>query len=119
MAALPFLTRLISEYGGTATATAFHAAAIVLSIALLCGMYLRLLARPALAASHAAPARLREAVRRSLLMALVFAGSLPVACFSPTLAKCCRLPAIPVRLLFREAPTTAQGPAEESAGQEG
>ncbi|MER6127119.1 TMEM175 family protein [Streptomyces sp. NPDC001795] len=108
VATLPFPTRLISEYGGTATATGFYAAAIALSIALLCGMYLRLLTRPALAASHAAPARLREAVRRSLLMALVFAGSLPVAFFSPTLAKCCRLLAIPVRLLFREAPTSAR-----------
>ncbi|MFI9759040.1 TMEM175 family protein [Streptomyces sp. NPDC051963] len=114
VAALPFPTRLISEYGDTATATACYGAAITLAIALVCGMYLRLLANPASAVPDTSPAVLREAVRRGVLLVLVFASSVPVAFFSPSLAKYWWLLAIPARLLFRGSPDTAGVPAGEA-----
>ncbi|MET8781270.1 TMEM175 family protein [Streptomyces sp. NPDC004589] len=117
VAALPYPTRLISEYGGTTTATVVYAAAITLAITLLCAMHLRLLAAPALAASHATPAQLREAVRRAALLILVFATSIPVAFFSPDLAKYWWLLAIPTRLLFRAPPATAPAPAPAPAAE--
>lgn len=55
VAALPFPTKLISEYGQTAVATACYSGAIALAVACLCAMYLRLLAAPALAAPDTEP----------------------------------------------------------------
>jgi uncharacterized membrane protein len=113
VAALPFPTRLLSEYSETTTATAFYAASIAVASALLCAMYLRLLAKPALTATDTPPAVLKEPVRRSVLLILVFATSVPVAFFSPSLAKYWWLLAIPARLLFRRSADTAEVPAGE------
>ena len=109
VAALPFPTKLISEYGATTTATVFYAAAISLAVALYCAMYLRLLAKPALTAPHTTPPHLTEGFRRSLVMALVFVTSIPVAFFSPTLAKYWWLLAIPANQLFRMLPAAEDG----------
>jgi len=112
VAALPFPTRLISQYGETVTATAFYAAAIALGGGLVCGMYLRLLARPELATADASPAVLREGVRRGVLLVLIFASSIPVAFFSPSLAKYWWLLTIPARLLLRQSSATPAVPAD-------
>ncbi|MER7185166.1 TMEM175 family protein [Streptomyces hyaluromycini] len=113
VAALPFPTKLLSEYGETTTATAIYAGAIALALALLGAMYLRLLAVPALATPNTAPERLRRTVRRSVLHTLIFATSVPLAFVSPGLAKYWWLLPIPVRFLFREPAETAQAPAAE------
>ncbi|MFK0150761.1 TMEM175 family protein [Streptomyces sp. NPDC090493] len=113
VAALPFPTKLLSEYGETTTATAIYAGAIALALALLCAMYLRLLAVPALATADAVPQQLKRTVRRSVLHTLVFATSVPLAFVSPGLAKYWWLLPIPVRFLFREPSDTAQAAAGE------
>ncbi|MEU0950083.1 TMEM175 family protein [Streptomyces canus] len=102
VAALPFPTRLISEYSETATATWFYAASITLSIGLLCSMYVRVLTRLHLASAAARPDGLRTSIRRSLVMILVFASSIPVSFASPAAAKYWWLLAVPARMLFRD-----------------
>ncbi|WP_330284798.1 TMEM175 family protein [Streptomyces sp. NBC_00588] len=119
VAALPFPTKLISEYGDTTTGTAFYAASIFLTVVLYCAMYLRLIAKPGLTAPHATPSNLTEVFRRSLVVALVFATSVPVAFFSPTLAKYWWLLAVPANLLFRARPAAASGGQDESQPSEG
>jgi uncharacterized membrane protein len=109
VAALPFPTKLISEYGDTTTGTAFYAASIFVAVALYCLMYLRLIAKPALTTPHSTPTHLTDTFRRSLVVALVFATSVPVAFASPTLAKYWWLLAAPANLLFRAR--TAAAPA--------
>ncbi|MFC9842563.1 TMEM175 family protein [Streptomyces sp. NPDC060223] len=105
VAALPFPTRLISEYGGTTAATAFYAGAIALAVGLLGGMAARLLAQPSLAATDTEPARIKDSLWRSLSMLGVFATSIPVAFASPTAAKYWWLLAVPVRWLLRGSKT--------------
>ncbi|MFE2040939.1 TMEM175 family protein [Streptomyces sp. NPDC059477] len=112
VAALPFPTRLISEYGSTVTATTVYAGAITLAAALRAAMYARLLAAPALTAPHSTPARLKEALRDTLLLALVFGTSIPVAFLSPTAAKYWWLLAVPARLLSR-----TPGPGGRASGK--
>ncbi|MFE9768169.1 TMEM175 family protein [Streptomyces sp. NPDC005808] len=101
VAALPFPTRLISEYGGTTAATAFYAAVIALAVGLLGGMAARLLVRPSLAMTDTGPGGVKDSLWRSVSMAGVFATSIPVAFASPTAAKYWWLLAIPARWLFR------------------
>ncbi|MFD9325060.1 TMEM175 family protein [Streptomyces sp. NPDC060065] len=115
VAALPFPTRLLNEYGGTAAATVFYAATITLAIALLAAMAARLLARPSLAAAAAEPGRVRGVFRRCLLLLGVFATSIPVAFASPTAAKYWWLLAVPARLLVR-GPETPDQQAPEVTG---
>ncbi|MCW1100162.1 TMEM175 family protein [Streptomyces sp. RS2] len=105
VAALPFPTRLISEYGGTSTATLFYATSIALAILLICTMYGRVLARPRLASSEGSPSVLKGALLRSSAMAIVFVSSVPVAFASPIAAKYWWLLAAPARLLFRQRPS--------------
>ncbi|MFC8670355.1 TMEM175 family protein [Streptomyces sp. NPDC057199] len=114
VAALPFPTRLLNEYGDTTTATAFYGASIAVAGTLLCAMYLRLLAKPALTATDTSPAVLKEAVRRSVLLILVFATSVPVAFFSPSLAKYWWLLAFSARLPARRSRDTAEVPTGEA-----
>ncbi|WCE00929.1 TMEM175 family protein [Streptomyces sp. HUAS 31] len=101
IAALPFPTRLISEYGETTTATACYAAAIAVAVTLVCGMYVRLLMNPDSAAPHTSRALLKVEIRHGVLLVLVFATSVPVAFYSPTLAKYWWLLAMGTRLLYR------------------
>ncbi|MEU9238767.1 TMEM175 family protein [Streptomyces shenzhenensis] len=112
VAALPFPTRLISEYGETATATACYSGAIALSLGFLCAMHLRLLAAPALATPDTDPGELRKAVRRDALHVLVFVTAIPLAFWSPGLAKYWWLLVIPVRTLHRTPAPAAPAPAE-------
>ncbi|MET8829727.1 TMEM175 family protein [Streptomyces sp. NPDC004610] len=102
VAALPFPTRLISEYGATVTATAVYAGTITLGLALRCAMYARLLSAPELTTPHTTPARLRAALRDSVLLALVFGTSIAIAFASPTAAKYWWLLALPGRRLVRD-----------------
>lgn len=107
VAALPFPTRLISEYGETTTATACYAAAIAVAVTLVCGMYVRLLVNPDSAAPHTSRALLKVEIRHGVLLVLVFATSIPVAFYSPNLAKYWWLLAVGTRLLYRK-PAAAQ-----------
>ena len=105
VAALPFPTRFISEYGNTAVATSFYAATIALAIALLTAMSARLAASSDLATPTAEPARIRKSIVQSLVVVVVFATSIPVSLASPTAAKYWWLLTVPARLLFREPRT--------------
>ncbi|MER6272280.1 TMEM175 family protein [Streptomyces sp900105755] len=116
-AALPFPTKLISEYGQTAVATACYSGSIALSLGFLGAMYLRLLAAPALAAPGTDPAELRTSVRRSALHVLVFVTAIPLAFWSPGLAKYWWLLVIPVRALHR-TPAPAAPAAPATAGEQ-
>ncbi|MEU2112691.1 TMEM175 family protein [Streptomyces sp. NPDC019507] len=111
IAALPFPTRLISEYGDTAAATAVYAGSIAAASGLITVMTLRLLLRPALTAPGTAPRRLRLAVYEGVVMVVVFAASVPLAFMSPRAAQFGWLAAIPARAwltrLIRKAPPTA------------
>jgi hypothetical protein len=60
-----------------------------------------------------------ETFRRSVVVALVFATSVPVAFGSPTLAKYWWLLAVPANLLFRARPAAASGGQDESQPSEG
>ncbi|MFD5627625.1 TMEM175 family protein [Streptomyces sp. NPDC127072] len=100
VAALPFPTRLINEYGGTVAATVVYAMTITLAVGLLAAMAGRLLARSSLVAENADPRRLRDSLLRSLSTLVVFATSIPVAFLSPTAAKYWWLLVIPARRLF-------------------
>ncbi|MFI6659214.1 TMEM175 family protein [Streptomyces sp. NPDC050523] len=113
VAALPFPTKLISEYGDTTAATVFYAASITLAVSLYGAMYVRLMTKPALTVPHAERPQLTEGFRRSVVMALVFATSVPVAFFSPTLAKYWWLLALPANQLLRVLPGSAQGRTQE------
>lgn len=97
IAALPFPTRLISEYADTAAATAVYAGSIAAASALITAMTLRLLVRPQLAAPGTAPRRLRLAVYEGLVMVAVFAASVPLAFASPRAAQYWWLAAVPAR----------------------
>ncbi|MER6535622.1 TMEM175 family protein [Streptomyces sp900105755] len=113
-AALPFPTKLISEYGETAAATACYSGSIALSLGFLGAMYLRLLAAPALAVTGTDPAELRASVRRSALHVLVFVTAIPLAFWSPGLAKYWWLMVIPARALHRApAPAVPAAAGEE------
>ncbi|MEU9151254.1 TMEM175 family protein [Streptomyces sp. NPDC048417] len=117
VAALPFPTKLLSQYGETTTATACYSGAIALSLGLLCAMYLRLLTAPSLATPDTDPGRLRKVVRGNLLVVLVFATAIPVAFWSPGLAKYWWLLSIPVRAVHRRPAESPAGvPAEEEPG---
>ncbi|MGY6022027.1 TMEM175 family protein [Streptomyces spinosirectus] len=113
VAALPFPTKLISEYGDTTAATVFYAASITLAVSLYGAMYLRLMAKPALTVPHAERPQLTVGFRRSVVMALVLATSVPVAFFSPTLAKYWWLLALPANQLLRMLPGSARGRTQE------
>ncbi|MFE7173938.1 TMEM175 family protein [Streptomyces sp. NPDC057616] len=117
VAALPFPTKLISEYGDTTAATVFYAASIALAVALYGAMYVRLLTKPALTVPDAERPQLTEGLRRSVVMAMVFATSVPVAFFSPTLAKYWWLLAVPANQLFRMLPGGAERPTEEEPAE--
>jgi hypothetical protein len=108
VAALPFPTRLISEYGNTAVATSVYAATIVLAVGLLTAMSARLWASATLAKPTVPPAQVRRSVLRGVLTVLVFTTSIPVSLASPTAAKYWWLLTIPARLLFRETRTSEQ-----------
>ncbi|MFI6335529.1 TMEM175 family protein [Streptomyces sp. NPDC050535] len=108
VAALPFPSRLISEYGGTTAATAFYAATIALATGLLAAMAARLLAQPSLAVTDTAPGRVKDSLRRSLSTLGVFATSIPVAFASPTAAKYWWLLAVPAHRLLRGSKTPDQ-----------
>ncbi|WP_329543710.1 TMEM175 family protein [Streptomyces sp. NBC_01356] len=115
VAALPFPTRLLNEYGDTAAATVFYAATITLGIALLAAMAARLLVRPSLAVASVEPGRIKDALRRSLLLLGVFATSIPVAFASPTAGKYWWLLAVAARPLLR-GPKTPEQQAPEVTG---
>ncbi|MFE0273756.1 TMEM175 family protein [Streptomyces sp. NPDC058992] len=98
IAALPFPTRLISEYADTTAATAVYAGSIAVASGLITAMTLRLLLRPALATPGTVPRRLRIAVYEGLVMVVVFAASVPLAFVSPKIAQYWWLAAIPARV---------------------
>ncbi|GHG69695.1 TMEM175 family protein [Streptomyces griseocarneus] len=101
IAALPFPTRLLSEYGGTTEATAGYAAAIALTAALLTVMTLRLRASGPPRIGEASPRRVARLLYANATLTAVFATSIPVALASPTAAKYWWGLLVPLRILPR------------------
>ncbi|UNM13619.1 DUF1211 domain-containing protein [Streptomyces formicae] len=111
IAGLPFPTRLISDYGDTAPATAVYAGAIALASALLTAISLRLHFRPELATPGVPRESLGRSVQEGAVMVLVFAASIPLTLVSPKVAQISWLAAIPLRrwLAFRSRPAPPAG----------
>ncbi|GHF08957.1 MULTISPECIES: TMEM175 family protein [Streptomyces] len=87
IAALPFPTRLISEYGQTVAATAVYSGTLATASTLLTVMSLRLLAPGPLRAPAVTQQQVKQTVFVSATLATVFATSVLLAFASPTLAK--------------------------------
>lgn len=100
VAALPFPTRLMSEYGGTGAVTAVYAAAIAVAAALIAAMAARVLRKPALADFVMDVGELRGLLWQQLILAAVFCWSVPIAFLSPGTAKYWWLLAFPCRVLY-------------------
>ncbi|MFC5721058.1 TMEM175 family protein [Streptomyces gamaensis] len=88
VAALPFPTRLLSEYGQTFAATAVYAGALATVTAVMTVMCLRLRHPGPLRAPGVTQQQVQQAVYGNATLAAAFATSIPVALLSPTLAKC-------------------------------
>ncbi|AWI27621.1 DUF1211 domain-containing protein [Streptomyces tirandamycinicus] len=114
IAALPFPTRLISEYADTPAATAVYSGSIALASGLLAAMTLRLLLRPALATPGTDPGRLRVSMYEGLVMVVVFAASVPLAFASPAAAQLWWLAAIPARAWLSRR--TRKAPSRRPSG---
>lgn len=104
VAALPFPTRLVSEYGQTVLATSVYAGSIALASLLTTTMAYRLLRRPELRKPDVPPGRVRRSVLQGAVVDLVFVTSLPITLLSPTGAKYWWFLLVPVRLVIRSRP---------------
>lgn len=106
VAALPFPTRLLSEYGQTTEATAVYAGSIALAGALMTVMALRLRADGPLRVPEAPHGQIGRVVFANASLTAVFTTSIPVALASPLAAKYWWLLLLPVRLIrrFRKLP---------------
>ncbi|MEU7168415.1 TMEM175 family protein [Streptomyces morookaense] len=87
IAALPFPTRLLSEYSRTAAATAVYGGALATVAALMSVMCLRLRRPGPLRAPGVTQQQVHQALYGNATLAVAFATSVPMALFSPTLAK--------------------------------
>lgn len=106
VAALPFPTRLISEYGQTPVATGLYGAVIAVTVLLLALMATRVSRHPGLLSDDADPAQTRRLQWQHGALAAVFATSIPVAIFaSSTAAQYWWLLALPVRMVIRNRRT--------------
>ncbi|MGW7464282.1 TMEM175 family protein [Streptomyces xantholiticus] len=109
IAGLPFPTRLISEYGDTALATAIYAGAIAAASGLMTAMSLRLICRPALVEPGIPRESLTRSVQQGMVMVVVFVASMPLTLASPLLAQLSWLVAVPLRIWLSRRSDT--GPA--------
>jgi uncharacterized membrane protein len=101
VAALPFPTRLLGEYGHTSVVTALYAGMIVVAMGLLGAMGLRLLFVPELGNSRLDAVRLRRMIWHDLASVGVFATSIPIAFASPAGGKYWWLLLIPLQSALR------------------
>ncbi|MEV8344241.1 TMEM175 family protein [Streptomyces niveus] len=108
VAALPFPTRLVSEYGDTAVATAVYGGVIGLASLLTTGMAYHLLRHPELRKPDVPTARARRTVLEGSIVAVVFATSVPMTLVSPTAAKYWWL-----LILLRHFPLNRETPDED------
>ncbi|MER6616877.1 TMEM175 family protein [Streptomyces xantholiticus] len=111
IAGLPFPTRLISEYGDTALATAIYAGAIAAASSLMTAMSLRLACRPVLVKPGVSRESLTRSVQEGLVMVLVFVASMPLTLVSPLLAQLSWLVAVPLRIWLSRRSDTGPSPA--------
>ncbi|NBM19260.1 TMEM175 family protein [Streptomyces sp. GC420] len=104
VAALPFPTRLISDYGDTALATTLYAATISAAAAFMAALQTRLLLAPELARRGVARSDIRHSLWQSLAVVTVFATSVPLTAVSAATAQYWWILAVPVRrVLARRA----------------
>jgi len=101
VAALPFPTRLLGEYGHTTVVTALYAAVIAVAIGLVGAMALRLLAVPELGNVRLDVRRLRRMIWHDVVVVAVFGTSIPLAFASPGGAKYWWLLLIPIQTVLR------------------
>ncbi|MCQ8832809.1 TMEM175 family protein [Streptomyces malaysiensis] len=97
VAALPFPTKIITEYHSNAIATSLHAGTITLAALLITAMAIRLLGHPGLCDSDVPRPLIAQSLQQAVGVAIVFGSSVPVAMVSPDTAEYCWLLAVPVR----------------------
>lgn len=102
VAALPFPTRLLGEYGHTSVVTALYAGVIAAAMGLLCAMGLRLLSVPELGNTRLDAVRLRRMIWHDVSSVAVFATSIPLAYVSAAGAKYWWLLLIPLQTVLRQ-----------------
>lgn len=111
VAALPFPTRVISAYGGSAVATSLYASAIAGAALLITVMFQLLRLRPGLRRDDVSQESVVHAVRLSGTVAAVFATSVPLTLVSPGLAEYWWILVVPVRQWFSRRYARAAGVA--------
>ncbi|MFE9004465.1 TMEM175 family protein [Streptomyces sp. NPDC007875] len=107
VAALPFPTKVITEYHSNAIATSLYAGTITLAALLITAMAIRLLSRPDLRKSDTSRSLVTQSLRQAVGVAIVFGSSVPVAMVWSDAAEYWWLLAVPVRFcLARRRPET-------------
>ncbi|MEU1948008.1 TMEM175 family protein [Streptomyces sp. NPDC020125] len=79
VAALPFPTKIVTEYHGSAIATSLYAGTIAVAALLIAAMATRLLQRPSLRGTDIPRALFTQSLQHAAGVALVFGSSVPVA----------------------------------------
>ncbi|WP_127355362.1 TMEM175 family protein [Actinacidiphila soli] len=97
IAALPFPTKLISGYQGSAVATSVYAGSIALCALLIAAMSVHLLRQPALCRPHVSRDRVLLSIRQAAAVAVVFATSVPMTLISPGTAAYWWILSVPLR----------------------
>lgn len=97
VAALPFPTRVISDYHDSAVATSLYAATISAAALLITAMFLLLRMRPELRGEQVRDEAVTHAVLLSGTVAAVFATSVPLTLISPNAAEYWWILVVPVR----------------------
>lgn len=97
VAALPFPTRVISDYGDSAVATSLYAGTISVAALLITAMFQLLRMRPDLRKEGVAQELVTHSMLLSGTVAGVFATSVPLTLVSPNLAEYWWILVVPVR----------------------
>ncbi|MGK3108217.1 TMEM175 family protein [Streptomyces sp. WAC05858] len=98
VAALPFPTKIVTEYHSSAMATSLYAGTIAVAALLIAAMATRLLRRPSLRDTDIPRALFTQSLQHAAGVALVFGSSVPVAVIiSSDAAEYWWLLAVPVR----------------------
>ncbi|MBO3679144.1 TMEM175 family protein [Streptomyces sp. NEAU-YJ-81] len=98
VAALPFPTKIVTEYHSSAIATSLYAGTITLAALLIAAMAIRLLRHPGLCDIDIPRALIAQSLQHAVGVAIVFGSSVPVAVIiSSDAAEYWWLLAVPVR----------------------
>ncbi|MGW7578040.1 TMEM175 family protein [Streptomyces sp. NPDC054765] len=111
VAALPFPTKLISGYHGSAIATSVYAMTICIAACLITAMSLLLRGRPELRKNDISRELVTGSMMSSATVAAVFATSVPLALVSPSLTEYWWILVVPIRRWLSRRPQPVTEPA--------